>query len=458
MAIGMFGAISNGFGAGDVTGTRCNVGTNNVLVGDWATITGGEQNTILSGQSVIAGGTQCKVDSDSVVSVIAGGQLNLIGTNSPYSSIGGGLQCEIYPNSRYAWVGGGSLNEIEEKAGFGAIGGGHANLISSNAYACTIAGGYENRVGTNAGYSTIGGGFHNIIGDLSAEPDGEEGASTISGGWDNSIEGGVKSILSTICGGAGNRTGANSILCTIAGGGGNVVGTNAFGVSILGGSSGLIRPNSTNSVILGGSQNIAGGNYSLAAGFVARAEHTGTFVWADASDPNGLSSTSSNQFIVRSAGGIWFGTNSSPSITAGHLIDTCSGTYLSSGGMWTTPSDRNKKENFKTIDCSQVLQKVSQLPLQSWNYKAEDKSVRHIGPMAQDFAAAFSIGEDDRHIGVGDEAGVALAAIQGLNDLIREKDVTLRSQEKLLQEQSALVRQLSERLQALEETILEHKP
>ena len=54
------------------------------------------------------------------------------------------------------------------------------------------------------------------------------------------------------------------------------------------------------------------------------------------------------------------------------------------------------------------------MPITSWSYKAEKPSVRHIGPMAQDFYKAFGLGLDNKHITTIDEGGVALAAIQGL--------------------------------------------
>ncbi len=56
----------------------------------------------------------------------------------------------------------------------------------------------------------------------------------------------------------------------------------------------------------------------------------------------------------------------------------------------------------------------TRLPISKWSYKVEDGSVRHIGPMAQDFAAAFGLGSDDRSIGTVDADGVALAAMQAL--------------------------------------------
>jgi hypothetical protein len=78
-------------------------------------------------------------------------------------------------------------------------------------------------------------------------------------------------------------------------------------------------------------------------------------------------------------------------------------------------SDRNKKENFATVDPRDVLAKVAALPITSWNYTFEDASVRHIGPMAQDFKAAFGVGASDKAIFQVDADGVALAAVQALH-------------------------------------------
>ncbi len=78
-------------------------------------------------------------------------------------------------------------------------------------------------------------------------------------------------------------------------------------------------------------------------------------------------------------------------------------------------SDRNRKENFATIDTSAILEKLVALPISTWNYKFEDASIRHLGPMAQDFKAAFEVGRTDKLIFQIDADGVALASIQALN-------------------------------------------
>jgi len=82
-------------------------------------------------------------------------------------------------------------------------------------------------------------------------------------------------------------------------------------------------------------------------------------------------------------------------------------------------SDRNAKEHFAPVDVREVLDKVASLPITRWNFK-QDGASPHMGPMAQDFHAAFGLGPDDKRIPTVDADGVALAAIQGLNRKVDE--------------------------------------
>ena len=113
---------------------------------------------------------------------------------------------------------------------------------------------------------------------------------------------------------------------------------------------------------------------------------------------------------------------------AGQAIATSTGAFLSTGGVWTNNSDRDSKTAVQPIDARSVLDEVSRLPISSWQYIADRGTVRHIGPMAQDFHAAFGRGPSDgRSIATVDADGVALAAIQALNAIVREQQAELRS-------------------------------
>jgi hypothetical protein len=97
---------------------------------------------------------------------------------------------------------------------------------------------------------------------------------------------------------------------------------------------------------------------------------------------------------------------------------------------FNSTSDRNMKENFMQVDPMKVLDKVANLAVTEWNYK-NDPSKRYVGPMAQDFHAAFGLGgTDDKTISVVNAQGVTLAALQGLNqkvDELQTRVVTLES-------------------------------
>ena len=100
-----------------------------------------------------------------------------------------------------------------------------------------------------------------------------------------------------------------------------------------------------------------------------------------------------------------------------------SGVYLAANGStWASVSDRNAKKNFQPVDTVAVLNKLAAMPVEKWNYKWEaDNDTPHLGPMAQDFKAAFYPGRDEKSITTLEFDGVELAAIQGLNQKLNER-------------------------------------
>ncbi len=108
-------------------------------------------------------------------------------------------------------------------------------------------------------------------------------------------------------------------------------------------------------------------------------------------------------------------------------------------------SDRNAKKNFAPVNGEGILDKLAQLPIERWNYKWEkDSGAPNIGPMAQDFKAAFYPGRDDKSISTLEFDGVELAAIQGLNQKVEEKETRI-------QEQAGEIADLKVRLEKLEQ-------
>ncbi|HWX18505.1 MAG TPA: tail fiber domain-containing protein [Candidatus Binatia bacterium] len=449
--------LSNLPAAPDVEGDRLDVGWKNGLNAVLGTIAGGSLNTNASAFSVISGGQAntilgasddgwCAIGGgiknviDGGTScVIAGGSNNRIEDGSYDSSICGGLGNVILDNSAYSWVGGGSGNMIGTNSAFGTIAGGNSHIIDRNAGYSTISGGGGNRIYASKGlnvFNTIGGGSGNVIGTNCVQ-------STIPGGGGNFIAGTNQASL--IAGGAVNLIQPHCDGATIGGGWENGISFGAAYATIAGGFQNAIRTGAYGATIAGGVGNQAYGKYSLAAGLNAGATYDGCFVWGDSSSPvNTVYSTAPNQFVVRATGGIWFGRGDDVQIPSGHFLETTTGGYLSTGGAWVNNSDRNRKQNFAPVDSRQILAKVIALPLSSWNYKAEDDAVRHLGPMAQDFYGAFRLGPDARHITSLDETGVALAAIQGL---YQEKQAQVAALE---EEMAALRKQMEVQKQTLD--------
>ncbi|MGH8612785.1 MAG: tail fiber domain-containing protein, partial [Gammaproteobacteria bacterium] len=204
------------------------------------------------------------------------------------------------------------------------------------------------------------------------------------------------------------------------------------------------------------------GNYSFAAGVTAQAGHDHSFVWNGWSagfgpsfrsngaaflGENGLSVDYCSRRNDGTGGGtcwVYFGPNGNKVITSS------TGAYLSTGGVWQDNSDKHSKTAFAPIKPQAVLAKVVALPVTTWQYKAEPAAVRHLGPMAQDFHAAFKLGQDDTSIATLDEAGVALAAIQGLNQKLEAENAKLKTRLAELEAKVATQAKVQARVETLE--------
>jgi hypothetical protein len=392
-----------------------------------------------------------------------GASINSVWPGVLGGAIGGGGVDEAFFISHIA-----SPNTVSDD--FGTIGGGLNNTVGNtnvdltDVRAGTIAGGETNRV--LASYGTIGGGFGNVA----------SGAYSMVAGGGNNTSSGRSSV---VAGGGGRDSGGGGPYPNTASGDWSVVdgGWN----NVASGYSSVIGGGANNNAayfgtVPGGYGNEASGTFSFAAGYGAHATHGGSFVWADSQGPP-FSSTADNQFSIRAAGGVrlntdtslfwgsgarlWpdqggamelgdslssgvipyvdfhFGTGSSEDFNI-RLINNASGQldifrsssgtpmarFNSSGltvnGTFVSSSDRNVKAGFEEVDSQAVLEKVAALPITRWHY-TNDMSTPHLGPVAQDFHAAFNVGTDDKHIATVDADGVALAAIQGLNRKLEEK-------------------------------------
>ena len=417
--------VTNSAVGGTVGGGGKNEEINSVAA-NFGTIGGGHKNTAGALDTTVAGGywniasnTAAAVGGGwrnsalGVAATIAGGYLNF--ASNSFSTIGGGTTNQAL--GIYSTVAGGTWNFA---AGSNStVSGGTLNYAGN--YAC-VGGGINNQAGGD--YASVGGGTGNQAGNSS---------STVAGGWGDNASGGTAFV------GGGYFNTASSFEDTVAGG---LQNTASGGTSTVGGG----QYNSAGgfcATVPGGVQNVAAGQYSFAAGQRAEASHNGTFVWADSTTAY-FTSTRSNQFLIRAGGGVGIGTNNP--VSALHVVGTVTAT------TFNPPSDRNLKENFAPVNGCETLAKVAALPITRWNFRG-DAQTPHLGPMAQDFHAAFGLGTDDKHIATVDADGVTLTAIQGLNEkldeTVKDKDAqitALRKKNESLEKRVAELERLMQKL------------
>ena len=262
------------------------------------------------------------------------------------------------------------------------VGGGVNNYLDGGSRS-VIAGGSQHGM-TNANYAFIGSGDENIV---------TADYATLTGGRNN-----------TICSQYG------------------FVGAGAY--NTVSGLFGAIPAGISNSVT---------GAYGFAAGRNAKALHHGAFVWADSTTED-FASEGNDEFRVRAYGGAYIvtGAQGGP------------GLYVDGSPVGGQVSDRNKKKNFEALDTEEVLEKLASLEITRWNYKREpDDSVKHMGPMLQDFKPAFYPGREIGETITWQEMhGVELAAIHGLNVKLERKVVEKTREIETLRDELAQLRAL----------------
>jgi hypothetical protein len=359
-----------------------------------------------------------------------------------------------------------------------SVGGYSGNVISNG-----FVGGFIGGGGNSSNPNRVGGDYASVLGGLDNIASGNystamglgntaSGPGSTAMGVGNTASGSSSTAM-------GNVTSASGLRSTAMGG--NNIASGDYSIAMVentiasGGSSIAMGANST-----------ASGYGSTAMGVNAEASHDGSFVWADSQNAY-FASTRANQFAIRAGGGVVMNVGSSGLNPAGVFINSTSangvalyaaqsssdaavviansgtgdlikafngvsgspvfevvndGTVYSKGVALT--SDRNAKEKFVPVDARGVLAKIATLPLTEWTYKTDPSGTRHIGPMAQDFHAAFGLnGSDDQHISVVDESGVALAAIQGLNQKVEQKNAEIAELKRELEKLKQVVDKLA---------------
>jgi len=284
---------------------------------------------------------------------------------------------------------------------FATVGGGENNTVSGSAYIdfATVVGGENNYAGGS--WATVGGGFGNTASGNYSFAAGANAQATNDGAfvWNDSTGSTFSSTTSnqfSVHASGGIRLAGDVQLDSSAYHHLSLTGGNALGY-------------------LYGSFPALGDGVHLGYNYYYDAGGAG-----HVSDTGGATSRLSVGFGFV---GIYVGgVNAAPNTQ--RLLANSTGVTVN--GTFNNSSDRNVKQDFATVSSSEMLEKVTRLPISEWSYK-EDPTTRHVGPMGQDFYSTFNIGTDEKHIAPIDEGGVALAAIQGLNQKLETENAELNA-------------------------------
>lgn len=279
-----------------------------------------------------------------------------------------------------------------------------AGLTSANQWDDASVGGYSAAFGVNtiaSGNGSAAFGFNNEA----------RGVGSFAAGMLNIAQGAQATAFGLRNEATGNFGFASGYLSRARGVGSVAMGygaiANGLGRIALGGTEAAgVAAQGYGAIAIG--QNVdAQGNNSLVLGMnaVTTVAARNSFVYSDGSSINAVQSFTPDEFKVRAGGGTIFYSNGA--MTAGVRL-------APSASAWSSLSDVHSKEHFRDLDGETVLSKLAAMPVREWNYKAQDAAIRHVGPTAQDFHAAFGLGEDPLRISTIDADGIALAGVRAL--------------------------------------------
>ncbi|WP_139925501.1 tail fiber domain-containing protein [Hymenobacter sp. DG01] len=307
-------------------------------------------------------------------------------------------------------------------------------MMWSSFYGAFRAGGIDGAQwdGSNLGFYSAAFGYNNSVG----------GNYSLASGYNNTVRGSYSTAI-----GASNTIDQNSTASVVFG---NLCRVKSS-YSLVSGINSLARGRAA--VALGERCTANAANAVALGRFASAAGRSGTFTIADASVNDSLRATVNNQFSARYSGGYRLYSNAAMSI----------GVVLNAGSnSWQVTSDSTKKELVRVADGNEFLARINQMRLGSWNYRGQDpRTMRHYGPMAQDFYQAFGhdalgvIGNDTT-INQADFDGVNLIAIQALYRQVlalKADNAHLRQQVQQLQTTAATGTSSATATAALEERL-----
>lgn len=295
--------------------------------------------------------------------------------------------------------------------------------------------GYQSLFSQTTGGHNVGMGYQTLYSNITGSNNVAIGSSALyTNTGSNNIAIGYQTCYYNTTGGANAALGEKALFHNTTGSNNSATG---FG-SLLNNTSGNYNTaNGYFSLENSGSTNYNTGiGYSAGNALAGNAQCTFLGALADVSGVSNLTNATavgygaqvslSNTMEFGNSSVVGWGFDAVPTTTNVFIVGTNStngnGAFLTAGGTWTNTSTREKKEAFTRLDKTDILNKIGKLDISKWKYKGTDEY--HIGPMAEDFYAAFNVGIDNKSISTIDPSGVALLAIQALkesNDALENK-------------------------------------
>jgi hypothetical protein len=454
-------SITNDFFGYKAGGNTSSAAQYNVFFGSWAGY-GSTPNTPNSGESNAFFGR-------------GAGQYNTEGSANVYSGYQAGYNNTTGSYNVFTGFKAGHTNTTGHSNVFTGTSAGYKNIGSHNVFTGKEAG-YNNTsgsgnvfIGSNAGKSNDTGINNNFsgtragIGNSTGSNNNFSGASAGESNWNGSFNvfvgshAGISNVF-------GDSNTAIGYLANLSSGSTSDPVNNATAVGAL------AFVSQSNSLVLGSIDGVNGASSSVNVGIgttapgaplhVSRSDSTARIILAESTGPESvrnmmdLKNNGMAQFRLIDTspnGDAWQFSNTDNNLNISlqgsgsqeFLIENDGDVWINNGTVMVT-SYRASKENFQDLDTGEILQRLASLPVSDWNYKKDTDTVRHIGPVSEDFYEAFGYGEDDQHISPNDLAGVNTAAIQGLFQKLLEKDQEIQDLRSKVSEIESLRRDLAD--------------
>jgi hypothetical protein len=282
---------------------------------------------------------------------------------------------------------------------------------------------YSNTKGANNTATGTGALYSNTLGNANTATGAFALFSNTYGGEYNggNTATGTAALYSNTTGDQNTATGSGALNANTTGGANTATGSGALDSNTTGGQNTAVGASALVSATTG--------SYNVAIGSVAGQNITTTSYNIDI----GNQGVATDSGIVRIGDG---GTNNTATYLSGAVY----------GQSFNPSSDANLKTDFRAVEPAAILASLSALPVQTWRFKNDANQTRHIGPTAQDFHSTFAVGDDDKHISVTDEGGVALVAAKALSEALRNSQADLEAQK-------ALTADLQSKVSALQRTV-----